>query len=137
MFISIAIHLTLHIKIKKYKIKVEKSLKQSYNQFGHQKEKFVLRIDKMTASNFVFSSIVFLTFIFSNQIVNHINATHLSKLKDYPNYILVYWYYLAMFNINTFSAEIWYFIRTPKIKLTILRELKSVLRIPNLLNNES
>ncbi len=109
-------------------MKAEKSLNSSIEIYGHHKAEFVLSIDKVAASNFASSAIVFFTFIFSNHVINHINTTDPSKLKEFPNYILVYLYYLAIFNIHTFSVAIWYFIRMPQLKLTILRELKSAFR---------
>ena len=129
MVISIALHFTLHIKIKHYKIKVENTVKNSNNINGHHREKFVLSIDKMSATNFASSAIVFCTFILSNHVINHINAAHPSKLEKYPNNILVYLYYLAIFNIHSISVTIWYFIRMPKLTKTIFREFKNALRI--------
>ena len=129
MAISILLHLVLHSKIKIHQIKIEKSLVNSISIIAHQKEAFALRVDKTSASNFATSSIVFGTFILSNQVVIHINTMPASELKEYPHYLSVYWYYLALFSINTLSIVIWYFTRVPKLRKTIFRELKSLLRI--------
>ncbi len=129
MAISILLHLVLHSKIKYYKIKLEKSLMNSNNIFANQKKAFVLKIDKISASNFASSFIVFGTFILSNQVVNYINVIPASELKEYPHYISVYWYYLALFSINSLSIIIWYFTRVKKLREIILRELKSFLRM--------
>ena len=128
MAISIAIHLVLHIRIKKYRIKTEKSLIISDNVNVHQKNDLFSRLEQISASNFATSTIVFATFIISNSAMNHVNSVHPSEIKEFPNYIIFYWS-LATFNINAFSGAIWHFTRTPQLKKTIFRELKSALNI--------
>ena len=90
MAISILLHLVLHSKINIHQIKIEKSLVNSISIIAHQKEAFALRVDKTSASNFATSSIVFGTFILSNQVVIHINTMPASELKEYPHYLSVY-----------------------------------------------
>ena len=130
MAISIALHLILHIRIKKYKIKTERSLRTSNDIDVHQKNYFFSRLEQMSASNFATSTIVFGTFIISNSAMSHVNSVHPSEIKEFPHYVIFYWS-LATFNINAFSGAIWHFTRTPQLKKTIIRELKSALNFSN------
>jgi len=137
MTISILLHLALHLKIKYYKIKLEKKLLKSNNIFANQKKAFVLKIDKTSASNFATSFIVFCTFILSNQVVNYINVIPASELKEYPHYLSVYWYYFALFSINSLSIIIWYFARVKKLLREYFERIKKYSSYFRFLMNQS
>ncbi len=128
MGISIVVQLVLHLRIKMYRIQSDEKLRNTKDINVHQKVSFFSSLDQLWPSNFAISTIIFATFVISNYAMNYVNSVKPSEIKKFPNYIMFY-YSLATFSVNVFSAAVWYFTRTPLLKKVIFRELKNALNI--------